>query len=31
MPEKLLDDLTLEQLRNLFAYLQASAPPAPPR
>jgi hypothetical protein len=29
MPEKLLDQLTNEQLRDLFAYLQADRPPAP--
>ena len=31
MPEKLLDELTLDQLRDLFAYLQADAAPAAPR
>jgi putative membrane-bound dehydrogenase-like protein len=30
MPEKLLDELTNEQLRDLFAYLQADNPPAVP-
>jgi putative heme-binding domain-containing protein len=29
MPEKLLDTLTNDQLRDLFAYLQADAPPKP--
>jgi len=27
MPEKLLDDLTEQQIRDLFAYLQADGPP----